>query len=398
MEANQQPPDAILAGEEPPLFRRARRSFTAPLAAGLLLLTCALLLWPWLRWRARPPSRWRVAIVDKTVPHEDRREHASLIWALNHAKVPAPGGAKEWLAARDYLGYRPEKRQGEAITPQALAGAGLIYIADTYGVYRADLAGKTVGKTGLDYSERVYGGLEESEVAALEAHVRGGGALVAEFNTFASPTVGAARARAEALLGLRWSGWSGRWFEDLADEGDVPAWARRSWKRHHGEVWAHQGPGYLLVNEDSRVEVLREGTEVAQGGLRLVTPAAPDPLLRDVERDLAFRYWFDVVAASEGSEELARYQWSALPAGLEVLRKAGLPARFPAIVRASRAPLRLYFAGDFADNQLNRGPYWLAGWPRAIRAISADDRDPGAASFYWGYYLPLLRTLFASSP
>jgi hypothetical protein len=149
------------------------------------------------------------------------------------------------------------------------------------------------------------------------------------------------------------------------------------------------------MNEDRRIAVLREGVELDPAGLRLQTRTDADALLRDVDPDLSFRYWFDIVEALPGTETLSNYRWAALPAAEPLLRRFGLPSTFPAILRASRAPLRLYFAGDFADNQLARGPYWLAGWPRLLRKLTHDDRDAGAATFYWSFYVPLMRALLS---
>ena len=360
--------------------------------AAIILLPLILLGPAWLRWRARPASPFRIGILDKTVPHPDRREHASLTWVLNHARAPAESGSA-WDAAIDYLGYRPETREGERVTAQWLAGKTLVYVADTYGVYRGDDSTAGHGITALDYSERIYGGLETDEVALFESFVKGGGALIAEFNSFASPTAGEARKRLQDLLGLDWSGWSGRWFADLADEGEVPAWARRFWRHHHGAEWSFRGPGYLLAHEDTRLEVLREGTDLEGHGLWLQAEEPRDALLSRGAERLPFRYWFDLVSARPGTEVLARYHWQLLPAGAAVLRHAGLPESSPAILRASRAPLRLYFAGDFADNQLRRGPYWLAGWPELMRWLAYDEDDAGAAPFYWGFYVPMMREL-----
>jgi hypothetical protein len=60
----------------------------------------------------------------------------------------------------------------------------------------------------LDYLAMIYGGLKDAEVDAVEEFGARGGHIVAEFNTFASPTSGESRERLEALFGLDWSGWT----------------------------------------------------------------------------------------------------------------------------------------------------------------------------------------------
>ncbi len=55
----------------------------------------------------------------------------------------------------------------------------------------------------------------------------------------------------------------------------------------------------------------------------------------------------------------------------------------------------LYFAGDFADNELTRGPDSFAGWPTLMRWLSVDENDAGAGTFFWGFYMPAMRALLA---
>jgi hypothetical protein len=359
------------------------------LAALALAVPASLVLWAHVAWRLRAVSPWKVGIVDKTVPDRGRREHASLAWVLDHARVASPGGGP-WDAARDYVGFQPETGTGGRVTAAWLAGRDLVYIADTYGVYADDIApggGSSGPRSGL-----VFGGLDRDEVAALEAYVAGGGALVAEFNTFASPTAPAARRALEQLLGVRASGWTGRWFADLADADEVPAWMRRLYRAQHGRPLDAGGPGFVLVHEDTRVEVLRDGVDVEAAGLRVVPPSPRDRLLAGVAA-VPYRYWFEIVAPAEGTEVLATFELRVSSDGAEVLRRAGVPARFPAVVRARGAPLRLYFAGDFADHRLVRGPARLAGWPSVMSALAGDEREEDTAPFFWRFYVPLMRAL-----
>ena len=75
---------------------------------------------PYLLWELLPGHDLRVAVLDKTVPFEDYKEHASLMWVLDHFKVPPPQGADHWHVAWSYVGYYPSLRadgSGEAREP-----------------------------------------------------------------------------------------------------------------------------------------------------------------------------------------------------------------------------------------------------------------------------------------
>lgn len=375
-----------------------RRSWKRPLQ-GLLVV---LLVLPVGAWCSRPISAWRVRVLDKTVPHPDYREHSALMWALNHWRAPSPSG-RSWRPATDYIGYHPQiggraRPGGDALDASGLSQANALFITDTYGVYAADEAAGAPNQTGLDYSKRLYGGLSSDEAGVIEQFVKRGGALIGEFNTFASPTDGVTRARMEALFGLKWTDWSGRYFEDLADVGDVPVWARRNWLAHHGVAWAFQGPGYLFVNEDSRIEVLREGPDVPVRGLRLRVESPGDPLLRDCRDDVPFRYWFDIVQPLPTTEVLSRYQLDPTPAGSKLLSDAGIPSSFPAVLRSSRSPVRIYFAGDFSDNEIVRGPYWYSAWPWLRRQVGFDETVPDQGAFFWDVFAPMVGNLLSTPP
>ncbi|MGE3728024.1 MAG: hypothetical protein AB7I41_20885, partial [Candidatus Sericytochromatia bacterium] len=238
--------------------KRSKKILPGLSLVGILLLLGA----PSVHWAWQPTLPLHLTIVDKTVPERSFREHVALIWSLNHFKVPHPEGRK-WNKEVDYRGYTPEEpisktpAKAEDLMAQDLKGKDLLFVADTYGVYRQDKAEARREKA-PDYSPKIYGGFDEREVGLIENFVGEGKALIAEFNTFASPTKGPARQRLEKLLGLDWTEWSGRFFADLSHPTEIPAWARRNWKKQSGKDWAFQGPGFLFVHENSRVVVLEE--------------------------------------------------------------------------------------------------------------------------------------------
>jgi hypothetical protein len=58
----------------------------------------------------------------------------------------------------------------------------------------------------------------------------------------------------------------------------------------------------------------------------------------------------------------------------------------------------MYLAGDFSDAAGSLGPHWLEGLPWLNKTLLSAS-FPGAArqeTFYWGFYIPLLRNIFAA--
>ncbi len=360
---------------------------------------------PWAIWEARPERRLDIVVLDKTVPFEDRVEHRSLFWLLDHLKIARPGGGA-YDRDTDYLGAFPGRVPGAPpartvdLTPERASRADLVYLADTYGVYRDDLLSASARKAALERSPKIYGGLAPEEAASARAAMDAGKTLVAEFNTLGSPTGGEARAVLEETLGVRWTRWIGRFFLDLSDRNEVPEWMRLGYAREWGRPWDFRGPGYVLVQDDAHCEVLRVGVESPRIGLVLEREEPVDPLLREAASGTAYPYWFDVVTAEPGTRVLASFRWRLEPEGLARLKARGLPETFPAVVRrdAPGGGTAYYFAGDFADNPMPDGRVPFAGYTTFRRWLERGKLAPSGLAFYWRFYVPMMERLVADLP
>jgi len=377
-------------------MRRLRWVWPLPLAAFLILV-------PWALHSSRPARSVAIVVVDKTVPFPTYVEHRSLFWLLEHLKIEKREGGP-YDPARDYLGAFPGAQPGEPpsrtvdLDEATARAAELLYLADTYGVYEEDLASGPAMKAALERSRKIYGGLEMEEARAVLAALEAGATVVAEFNTLGSPTPPAARSVLEQALGVRSTRWIGRYFPRLEDPEEVPGWLRRDWEREWSARWEFEGPGYVLIQEDAHCEVLRPGFEVRTVGLTLERERPVDPLLVRARDGTSYPYWFDVVELGDGTELLASFVWHLEPAGRQALSRRGLPERFPAVTRR-RFPSggsSYYFAGDFADNPLERARVPLAGYLEARALGEALKVAPSEAAFYWRFYVPMMERLLAS--
>jgi hypothetical protein len=385
-----QPPTA---GSSPPRrwsAVRERAGCFLPLPIILLLA-----LSPWLAWFLQPVRPLAVLIVDKTVPTTSYREHKGLMWVLNRFRFVDPSLGAPFRYDRDYVGFFPQPDRRYATTPVSAAGRRLdaAYVTDTYGVYTADYYGEDTHGV---RSRLLYGGLREGELDAVTSALRPGGILITEFNTFADPTAAAERAHATDVLGVDWSGWSGRFYQDLDRGGEVPVWLVQNYEAQYRRPWAFTGPGFAFVHDDDRVFILVEARDVRPFGLRVVFP---DSVARryGVANRVPYFYWFDIVRPRAGTLVEAEYEFQALPPGRAALDSAGIPARFPAILhRRDPAFDRFYFAGDFADNDEIPWPFRLRGWDRVERLL-AWTKGESNALFFWGVYVPLLHHLLGDA-
>jgi hypothetical protein len=347
----------------------------------------ALAIAPAAGWRLMAPRTLEVVIVDKTVPFPTYREHTAIPWLLHAMKIST--GAGVFLdPARDYIGYDPATKKGHDLTERDLSSADVLVVTDTYGVYVGDYA-RPDERAALERSPKIYGGLSEDEARIIEAFAIRGGMVIGEFNTFASPTPPAARERLEALFGVRWTSWVARYWPDLQDKNEVPAWIGRVYERVTGQRFDLRGGGLVFVREDSDIVVLRDGEDLRAGILS--QERTPGGAVFDFPKHGAFRYWVDVVDAM-ASEVLYEHVVDTTRAGEGKLAAHGLSRRFPAVTRRWET---WYFAGDFVDNAIELGSperAWLLQFHRATAAWGS----PSDEGFFWGWYAPIVSRLLAS--
>ena len=355
---------------------------------------------PFLGYLRRPPRRIDLCVLDKTVPFANWFEHRSLYWLLDHLNVVRANGANYALES-DYLGAYPPAVPGDPprstrdLSAEDVKAARLVYLADTYGVYRDDLKSKERMEAALERSPKIYGGTSLAEARAAASAATSGKTLIAEFNTLGSPTGEDARVTLEAALGVRWTRWIGRYFARLDDVREVPQWMRNDYEREWNRPWRFEGAGYVLMQDDEHCEVLRVGYEVEPIGLTIERELPVDPHLEDAADRIPYPYWFDVVEADGDARRLASFSWHVKDTGRERLKARRLPERFPAVTRRTVAGggSAWYFAGDFADNPMDPRPVPFLGYLGVRRVVEQMKLAPSETAFYWRFYVPMMETI-----
>ncbi len=334
-------------------------------------------------WLARTGTPAKILIVDKTVPFRNYREHAAFTWLLHNLKITTPSG-DPYREESNYLGYDPNQKVGHDLTADDVQDADAIFFGDTYGVYVGDY--KRPGDVAaLERSQKIYGGISREEATLLDAYAQKGGTLIAEFNTFASPTEDAPRAQMEAIFGAKWTHWVARYWEDLSNDEEVPQWLRRDYLRRYGVELEHKGSALVFVHEDDDIVALRPGEDIDADVMTMEKTSAGDA---SWPKTAHYVYWFDVVELTTGTS-VYDYRVETTDAGAKKLAEHKLPVKFPAVIHAARNTW--YFAGDMIDTAAEKGDPERAGlltWRRYTRgSIGAD------GSVLWGFYFPILEDL-----
>lgn len=372
----------------------------------LALVILAAIEIPWYMWYKSPELDLKVAVLDKTAPFEDRREHRGLYWMLTQNKfvdLTQPSEERWYTFEKDYIGYQPidppEKWNVSTMLQRKLEDRQLVYIADTYGVYVADYTqfhGEDTAAT--IRSPKIFGGISPDEVDALEWFTGQGRTVIAEFNTFASPTADSERERMEELLGVTWTRWIGRFFLDFTDERDVPQWILERYAALYGHDWDLTGSGYVLCKDGSdEMIVLHTGEDVQPRGLEFI------PRQQYMDEDVlqgakpsTFIYWFDVLAPHNDTEVLADFKFQLTRQGRYKLEEHGLPDTFPAVTRVERNYRAYYLAGDMVDFDKAMGPPNTRLTLHINRNFHGQPVAGSAGYFFWHTFYPMITNIMRS--
>ena len=368
---------------------------------GVLVGFALIPLAMWLGWYFTPVTPLQIKIVDKTVLTRQATEHESFTWILIKEKFAKANG-KLYEVSKDYFGFFPGENQKYAVRgleqftlPQIDSLArrtDVAYFTDTYGIYRNEWFTQTEN---LERSKSLYGGLSARDLAYLTALKKRKKLILTEFNTLASPTQVAHRRQFENLFGLRWTGWVGRYFSNLdtLTNNELPRWLTHNYRLQHGNKWPFKKAGIVFVREDDFIEVLEKNTH-----LRDEVPTIKTfPEYRDaysLPEQVDYPFWFDIMMTKRSNQVLATYSIKTTAKGDSILNKYNILKTFPAVIAHDAADYRFYyFAGDFADNNVNEYlPYF-----KGIEYLGSFFYNPrnryDRSTFFWTFYIPLITSI-----
>ena len=328
------------------------------------------------------------------MPDETYREHNGLIFLLNHLKYKKQSGAS-FDPREDYFGFFPSEKDKSyelKALPTDYNDYDVIYLADTYGVYEKDFPWIEKEREG-SRSEKIYGGLEVEEWLNIHNRLakKDKSLFIAEYNKFASPTRKEVRESITNYLGINWSGWVGRYFDELDfnKNEEIPQWIVDGF----GESWNYKGQGFILVNDiDFQVIVLEMSKHVLDKGINISFTQEGEEFF-GLKKSPNYSYWFDIITPKQDSTVLANYNLNLTQSGEELLEENGIPAEFAAVVKNERgACTSYYFAGDYNDISRLPSIYKFKGLQKLYSFL---ERNSDRA-FYWSTYFPMMEKILES--
>jgi hypothetical protein len=368
------------------------------LLIGLLLLP----VWMLIGWLCTGKRKLVIAIVDKTVLTTKGQEHISLNWILNQEKF-TKNRTELYRREKDYYGFFPfadnkfELKGLERFTTEQLDrlanDADAAYITDAYGIFRNDWYREGDDK---DRSGIVYGGLSQQDFYLLKQLHDKHKLVITEFNCLASPTSPAVRTEFEAVFGMKWTGWIGRYFSsfDTSTNKELPGWMVRNYRLQHNGEWPFSKAGIAFIHSDDRVVILEDGSGLVQP-LPYIFSSAEAQDRYDLPEKCPYSFWFDVVQPDKRvNQVLSEYRIETTDNGKKELNRHGLTSFFPAVTAHLDKDYHFYyFSGDFADAPISLGSSYLKGVHLFKRFMFSSRDVQDRRRFFWTFYQPLLTTI-----
>ena len=362
-----------------------------------------IMRWMWSIDDVKPLS---VFILDKTVINKPPQEHLSLSWVLTRDKYVKPNNELH-SPELDYFGFFPDgegdyKIQDiEKYTSQQIDSTAdaydMAYYTDTYGIYRVEweaeypqINPKQPRKRIGSRSSLMYGGLSKKELRLLQAFRDRKKLIINEFNIIASPTSGNIRREYEEEFGFRWSGWTGRYFNDLdtTTNGELPRWLVNNYKDQNEGRWPFKRSGIVFVSTSDSIAILENKTHLS---VEVPIIHTDDEFLDyyDVIDHVHYPFWFDVIYTSKQNQVISKYKVYTTSEGDSVLKRWKLPKEFPAVLRSKTEYPFFYFAGDFADNPITMrraNHKYIEQFRSFLYKRGTNERGV----FFWRFYHPIM--------
>ncbi|PAF29319.1 hypothetical protein [Paenibacillus sp. 7516] len=365
-------------------MKRNHRPLTLWLLACLTVISVGLVV-PWIWWQSQAPVLLNIMIIDKTKANAPSPGYKGLVWLLNQQKIVQKTGERYvYDENEEELNLLEDTSSITKKLPDEVTETDLIYLASSKTNAAPPVSLKTK-KGEEDAGLTVYDALKIREAASK------GVAVVAEYNTQFLWTSDNVREQLHPILGLKSSGWRGKYISNLQSRVQVPEQVRMDYERIAGQDWPYSGKGILLVHDDGRVIVLRGGTDVQTAEIKL-SFTEEGRQWSGIQQEFQYTSWFDVVVPDSPESILARYKTSLTQEGRQKLVNAGIPGDFPAILRNDGDYQSYYMTGSFGE--MEHYSFWrrIKGWD-VIREWLTPNRKEIPDMFYWKVYVPVMKQI-----
>jgi hypothetical protein len=367
----------------------------------IILLFLLIPVISWISWKVKEKVPVNLLVLDKTTPSENFSEHLSFYWVANQKRWVKPNG-KEYDFATDFYGFHPGDEDEYVIKDlrifdnnkirQLADSLDVVFFADTYGIYNSNW--KHHPDYGKDTISLFYGGLQPIEFNLLRELKRKGKTIITEFNLFASPTSAVIRKQTEALFGLNWSGWVGKYYStlDTVLDSDIPKWIPELYEKNYKKKYEFKNSGIVLVNNKEQIVIL-DSRQHLKDKFPFIESELSTQMQYNVPEKIYYPYWFDITTSDKRNHVLAWFNLDVNKEGKQLLDSLKIPKKFPAIIEHDEDYHFMYFACDFSDNAMGIYSSYFDGVTGISGAFYTPNQVKDRKMFFWKYYRPFMSTL-----
>lgn len=337
-------------------------------------------------WQFLPKHALNVVVLDKTVTISiinenynkpaQYRKHMGLYWILRYNRYVRPSNNKYYDYKKDY--YGPKAGINGTVIDNSLiklsSNPDLIYLSDAYGTEAIAKAHQS--------------GLTATEMSVVSQAVLHGSTLIGEFNIAPSKINGPVQAKMESVFGIKFSGWAGRYVDNLANLNDIPRWVLNLYELNYHKQWHFNGSGIILTSQAGKIMILQKDKDYTDS---IKIQIRKDYIKKYGDLKVNYYNWFELVTPENGMETVAEFTIPLTHDGKLKFNEVSPVESFPAIIlkRNDDAPV-YYFAGDFNDYVANEqyGDFVFAD---NYNRIFAYDNPGDNANFFWNFYTPFMK-------
>ncbi|PKQ64401.1 hypothetical protein BZG02_06190 [Labilibaculum filiforme] len=367
----------------------------------VILLFLLIPVVSWISWKFKDQVQINLLVVDKTTPNCNYSEHLSFFWLANQKRWVKPNG-EEYNFAEDFYGFHPDghgdyvikdlrvfEKKGFASLADSLDVA---FFADTYGIYNSNW--KDHPDYGKDTISFFYGGLQATEIDLIRELKQKGKTIIAEFNFFASPTAPVIRQQAEDMLGVKWNGWVGKYYNTLDTllDSEIPRWVPDLYEKNYKKKYDFKNAGIVLVDNKERIVILDAKKHLNRRFPVLESELSTQKKYK-VPESIYYPFWFDINTSDSQNTILAWFHLDVNRKGEALLNQFDLPKKFPAIIEHNKDYHFIYFACDFSDNEMGIYSSYFRGVDKLSAAFYNVNQVKDRKMFFWEYYRPFMKTV-----
>jgi len=367
----------------------------------VLIILAVLLILPvinLLQWTFMEKKPMDIIIVNKTVPSINREKHKPFNWILTNDRFVKKDKKNSFSYRKDYYGFiptRPLKKKLWDRNEYRLADlkelpekADAIYITDTYGVFFNEWY-QAFSQTRR--TRKIYGGLNNNDNLLIKEMKDRNKLVVMEYNSFDYPTAEYESFRAQERLGIKFTGWTGKYFSSLdSTSRDFPVWLTTMYRKQYQKPWKFKKGGIVLLQEHA-VIVLEEGIHLVKPIPDIVTePSAAATW--NLPEIISFDQWFDIIDPM-ANNVISKFVISTTSKGDSLLSGNSLVKEFPAVIQEPLEKRTYYFSGDFANSDIPYCTARLRGYEK-LRGLLHSKKPDDPKRFFWLYYKPLIKGIF----